>query len=90
MYVACTRAKENLFILKPHIDRSGRSYFAQESSVFTQPSRFLAEGNILSKFVEIESAQEEFIDDAEWEDGIDEKPRRDQEFLRLMRDYFRE
>lgn len=54
-YVALTRAKENLFLLKPHIDRSPRSYFGTSGSVFTQVSRFLLEGNIIDKFVEIES-----------------------------------
>ncbi|MFH1128334.1 MAG: ATP-dependent helicase [Candidatus Omnitrophota bacterium] len=32
-YVALTRAKENLFLLKPHIDRSPRSYFDKAGSV---------------------------------------------------------
>ncbi|MCX5712950.1 MAG: ATP-dependent helicase [Candidatus Omnitrophica bacterium] len=54
-YVATTRAKENLFIIKPHIDRSPRSYFSHANSIFTQPSRFLTEGDILKKFVQTES-----------------------------------
>jgi DNA helicase-2/ATP-dependent DNA helicase PcrA len=54
-YVAVTRAKENLFLLKPQIDRSPRSYFDGASSMFTIVSRFLDEGNIMDKFVETES-----------------------------------
>ncbi|MCX5714381.1 MAG: ATP-dependent helicase [Candidatus Omnitrophica bacterium] len=89
-YVATTRAKENLFILKPHIDRSPRSYMGEGSSVFTQPSRFLTEGEILNKHVTIETAGElGVIDDLEIEDILQEKPRHDKEFLDMMRDYFR-
>lgn len=54
-YVAATRAKENLFLLKPHIDRSPRSYFDESASVFTQVSRFLEENNILTRFTESEN-----------------------------------
>lgn len=53
-YVALTRAKESLFLLKPHIDRSPRSYFGTGGSVLTQVSRFLLEGNIIDRFVEID------------------------------------
>lgn len=59
-YVALTRAKENLFILKPHIDRAPRSYFGGGGSVFTQASRFLAEGNIIDRFMDIESCGDSF------------------------------
>jgi DNA helicase-2/ATP-dependent DNA helicase PcrA len=54
-YVAATRAKENLFLLKPHIDRSPRSYFDESASVFTQVSRFLEENDILTRFTESEN-----------------------------------
>ncbi len=68
-YVALTRAKENLFLLKPHIDRSPRSYFGTSGSVFTQVSRFLLEGNIIDKFVERESeCLSQGFDDLEFED----------------------
>ncbi len=68
-YVALTRAKENLFLLKPHIDRSPRSYFGTGGSVFTQVSRFLLEGNIIDKFVERESeCLSQGFDDLEFED----------------------
>ncbi|MCX5695887.1 MAG: ATP-dependent helicase [Candidatus Omnitrophica bacterium] len=50
-YVAATRAKENLFLLKPHIDRSPRSFMDGGGTVFTQLSRFLDEGGIMDKFV---------------------------------------
>lgn len=68
-YVAMTRAKENLFLLKPHVDRSPRSYFGAGGSVFTEVSRFLAEGDILNRYVEVESAlDKEGFDDIEFED----------------------
>ena len=55
-YVAATRAKENLFLLKPNIERSLRgSYFSQGAFGFTRPSRFLDEGDILKRFASIEA-----------------------------------
>jgi len=68
-YVATTRAKENLFIIKPHIDRSPRSYFSHSNSIFTQPSRFLTEGDILKKYVQAESTSiSSVLDGIELED----------------------
>ncbi len=89
-YVAATRAKKNLFLLKPHLDRSPRSFLDNGAQVFTRVSRFLEEGNILSKFVEIESApavpdgEEGF----ELEDICAAGRPPDKEFLRLMREHF--
>ena len=54
-YVASTRAKENLYFLKPHIDNSPRSYFNESTSVFTQVSRFLEENDILTRFTDSEN-----------------------------------
>jgi DNA helicase-2/ATP-dependent DNA helicase PcrA len=88
-YVAVTRAKENLFLLKPHIDRSPRSYFDGAGSVFTRVSRFLGEGDILGKFVETESAGAEDFEDISLEEIIGEHPLPDQDFLDMMKDYFR-
>lgn len=42
LYVAMTRAKENLYMLRPLIERSGRGYVAGgDGSMFTSISRFL-------------------------------------------------
>jgi len=41
LYVAMTRAKENLYMLRPLIERSGRSYMLDNGSIFTRTSRFL-------------------------------------------------
>jgi DNA helicase-2/ATP-dependent DNA helicase PcrA len=56
LYVAATRAKVNLFLLKPHIDRSPRSFMEAGGSVFTQVSRFLEQGGLLDKFADVQSA----------------------------------
>jgi DNA helicase-2/ATP-dependent DNA helicase PcrA len=88
-YVAVTRAKENLFLLKPRIDRSPRSYFDGAHSVFTTVSRFLDEGNIMGKFVEAESAGAEDFEDISLEEIIGKHPLPDQDFLDTMKDYFR-
>jgi len=57
LYVAATRAKVNLFLLKPHIDRSPRSFMEPGGSVFTQVSRFLGQGGLLDKFAEVRSGE---------------------------------
>ncbi|MFA7652344.1 MAG: ATP-dependent helicase [Candidatus Omnitrophota bacterium] len=88
-YVASTRAKENLFLLKPHIDRSPRSFMDGGGSVFTQPSRFLDEGGIMDKFVQVEDAGDEFAAAcAEFKEDTGKKSASDKEFLRMMQEYF--
>lgn len=90
-YVASTRAKENLFLLKPHLDRSPRSMLDGGGPVFTQVSRFLDEGGIMDKFVQVEDIGDEF--DAgydEFKDGSEPKSSTDKEFLRMMKEYFRD
>lgn len=52
LYVATTRAKENLYLIKPEIEYTGRNYFEQSYSGFSKASRFLNEGDILEKYVE--------------------------------------
>ncbi|MFH1868285.1 MAG: ATP-dependent helicase [Candidatus Omnitrophota bacterium] len=41
LYVAMTRAKENLYMLRPLMERSPRSYNVNNGSIFTSISRFL-------------------------------------------------
>ena len=60
-YVAITRAKENLYLLRPVMDRSARSYAIGSGSVFTRVSRFLEEGNILEDYIDPDSSR--FIED---------------------------
>jgi DNA helicase-2/ATP-dependent DNA helicase PcrA len=73
-YVAATRAKENLILLKPAIDRSARwmknysgGYAA--GGIFTEVSRFLQEGSIIERFMDVEKAGGGF-DDVEFEDAF--------------------
>jgi len=90
-YVAATRAKTNLFLLKPHIDRSPRSFMDGGGSVFTQVSRFLEQGGLLNKFVDVQAAGDsDGWDDVELEDIIGEKKQRNKEFFETMEEYFRE
>ncbi|OGX17773.1 MAG: hypothetical protein A3K83_04120 [Omnitrophica WOR_2 bacterium RBG_13_44_8b] len=91
LYVAATRAKENLFLLKPHIDRAPRGFMDMGGSVFTQTSRFLSTANILNKFLQIESAGSinEF-DDTQSPDLMVDKRSRDKEFFKIMGEYFGE
>jgi len=89
-YVASTRAKENLFLLKPHLDRSPRSFMDGGGSVFTQVSRFLDQGDLLNKFTQIETAGQ--IDDFEdaLEDNIEGHTSRNREFFETLEEYFRD
>ena len=90
-YVAATRAKVNLFLLKPHIDRSPRSFIDGGGSVFTQVSRFLEKGDLLNKFVDVQAAGDSGgWDEVELEDIIGEKKQRDKELFKTMEEYFRE
>ncbi len=87
-YVATTRAKENLFLLKPHIDRSPRGFMDEGGSVFTQVSRFLGEGNILDKFVDIETAQNSDNIFEDIDQDAQERFSKNKDFLNLMKEYF--
>lgn len=90
-YVAATRAKANLFLLKPHIDRSPRSFMDTGGSIFTQVSRFLEEGGLLNKFVDVQScADSGVLDDVDLDDIIGEKHRESGEFFKTLEEYFRD
>ena len=90
-YVAATRAKANLFLLKPHIDRSPRSFANGGGSVFTQTSRFLEQGGLLEEFVDVQSANFSVESpDLELEDIIGEKRNKHKQFFESMEEYFRD
>jgi DNA helicase-2/ATP-dependent DNA helicase PcrA len=90
-YVAATRAKVNLFLLKPHIDRSPRSFMDKGGSVFTQVSRFLEQGGILQKFVDVQSSGAGFDpEDLELEDIIGEKRHKNKALFEAIDEYFRQ
>ncbi|MFH1507891.1 MAG: ATP-dependent helicase [Candidatus Omnitrophota bacterium] len=88
-YVALTRAKENLFLLKPHVDRSPRSYFDASGTVFTRVSRFLEEGKILDKFVKIESTDLDGFDELLLGEINIKHSKADPDFLEEIKDYLR-
>lgn len=56
LYVAATRAKRNLFLVKPGYLNPARNYYGFSYFSTSQVSRFLAEGRILEDFVERKSA----------------------------------
>ncbi len=53
-YVATTRAKENLYLLRPQRNSSVRMGADAGGSPYTRVSRFIGEGRILTDYVEIE------------------------------------
>ena len=57
LYVAMTRAKEYLYMLKPLIDSSPRNYLLNKGAPsFTEISRFLRGSNILENYTNYISA----------------------------------
>jgi len=87
-YVALTRAQENLFLLKPHLDRSPRSYFDGGGFVFTRMSRFLEEGGLIGKYITVENDSSDGLDDIDLDDIIGGESRRDKDFMDSLKDYF--
>lgn len=88
-YVAVTRAKENLFLLKPNIDRSPHGYFDEGGTVFTRVSRFLDEGNIINRFVNVEVPYD-VADESSCDEYDSGKAKHDKEFRDMLKDYFGE
>lgn len=52
MYVALTRAKDQLFVIKPNLDMSSNNHYRHTGMQFSQVSRFLEEGALLDKFAQ--------------------------------------
>ena len=52
LYVASTRAKQNLYLIKPGGGRFSGNYFDPSFQRFSEVSRFLKEGDILDNYVE--------------------------------------
>ena len=52
LYVASTRAKQNLYLIKPGAGRFSGNYFDPSFQRFSEVSRFLKEGDILDNYVE--------------------------------------
>ena len=52
LYVASTRAKQNLYLLKPQAGRFSGNYFDPAFLRISEASRFLKEGDILEKYVD--------------------------------------
>ncbi len=67
-YVAATRAKNNLYLLRPQIDTSPRRSWDTTGSMYTRVSRFLEEGGILSKFVTVETDRSGYQPFRSWDD----------------------
>lgn len=59
MYVALTRAKTNLFILKPNLDLSQSNYYRFSGIQFSKPSRFLEEFGVLENHTERMALEED-------------------------------
>jgi len=89
-YVAITRAKDELYFLKPHLDRSPRGGFDAGGMVFTQISRFLDRADILDKLVLMENLRNDDFEDTDLEDIIGENRslEQDKDFLKTIEEYF--
>ena len=52
LYVAATRAKQNLYLIKPNYSKKGGNYFQSSYCYLSEVTRFLKENNILEKYTE--------------------------------------
>ena len=52
LYVAATRAKQSLYLIKPNNSKKGGNYFQSSYGSFSEISRFLKENDILEKYTE--------------------------------------
>ncbi len=52
MYVALTRAKDYLFVVKPHLDWNSPQAYRNPGVRFSKVSRFLAEGHLTDQFMD--------------------------------------
>lgn len=52
LYVAATRAKQNLYLVKPNNSKKGGNYFQSSYGSFSEVTRFLKENDILEKYTE--------------------------------------
>ncbi len=52
LYVALTRAKQNLFIIKPHLDLSQSHYYRYSGMHFSKLSRFLSDHTSINSLIE--------------------------------------
>jgi DNA helicase-2/ATP-dependent DNA helicase PcrA len=59
MYVALTRAEDQLFIIKPNLDLSQSNYYRYSGIQFSNPSRFLGEAGLLKQYMEQWAVHEE-------------------------------
>ena len=56
MYVALTRAEQNLYIMKPNLDLSKSNYYRFSGMEFSKLSRFLEENNIINTYAETQTS----------------------------------
>lgn len=52
LYVAMTRARQNLFLIKPNLDHGSGQYYRHPGMQFSKVSRFLSENNLLDCYAE--------------------------------------
>ncbi|MDD5660254.1 MAG: ATP-dependent helicase, partial [Actinomycetota bacterium] len=52
LYVAATRAKQNLYLIKPNNSKKGGNYFQSSYGSLSETSRFLKENDLLEKYAE--------------------------------------
>jgi DNA helicase-2/ATP-dependent DNA helicase PcrA len=87
LYVALTRAKENLYLLKPRLDRSPRSFMEDGGTIFTRMSRFLDEQELFGTLLKRESVGRGHGED--FNDDLIDEVASDTEFLRELKERFR-
>ncbi|MDD5652861.1 MAG: ATP-dependent helicase [Candidatus Omnitrophica bacterium] len=88
-YVAITRAKDELYFLKPHLDRSPKGVFDEGGMVFTRMTRFLDRQDILDTLLATENLSGDFADtDLEDFTGSQASSEENKKFLDTIKEYF--
>ncbi|MDP8259529.1 MAG: ATP-dependent helicase [Candidatus Gygaella obscura] len=90
LYVASTRAKENLFLIKPQIDRSPQSFFMEGKTVFTQISRFIDTPKIFKDLLDCEPGVDSKEEDKEFAYELDSNQTKNDDFFDNIKEYFKD
>tara|TARA_Y100000589_G_scaffold327128_1_gene368338 strand:+ start:12 stop:2114 length:2103 start_codon:yes stop_codon:yes gene_type:complete len=81
-YVACTRAKENLYLVKPSLLKASKSFWHQGQNGFHMTTRFLVEEDIIQRFCEQWTIQkDEPINTKQQTEAVDQVMARVNEFF---------
>ncbi len=90
LYVASTRAKHNLFLIKPQVDRSPGSFFMEGKTVFTQVSRFIDTPKIFNELLDCQASLDLKTTEKEFNYELDSSHSKNDGFMDNLKEYFKD